>query len=205
MKNKIGKRQAIQINVMFLFLAFHRIKIQLLFREYGTHILSTIASDNESDAPLLFESCSSFSTLAIEIQIPFHFYYTYIHICMHKDRQQQMWVFPKKKKHRGNDRISSRLSRAYWPSYHYYTAARCPACVVCHPLPSTNDDPLNSLWPLLDLNGSYMKRETYCCYSSVTTWVVRYYKDLKVVFVLKIGQISGLEQRSKSLEKVQYG
>ena len=117
-----------------------------------------------------------------------------------------MWVFPKKKKHRGNDRISSRLSRAYWPSYHYYTAARCPACVVCHPLPSTDVDPLNSLWPLLDLNGSYMKRETYsCCYSSVTTWVVGYYKDLKVVFVLKIGQISGLEQWSKSLEKVQYG
>ena len=132
----------------------------------------------------------------------------YIHPYMYAQRSSVADVgLPKKKKHRGNDRISSRLSRAYWPSYHYYTAARCPACVVCHPLPSTDVDPLNSLWPLLDLNGSYMKRETYCCccYSSVTTWVVGYYKDLKVVFVLKIGQISGLEQRSKRLEKVQYG
>ena len=71
---------------------------------------------------------------------------------------------PKKKKHRGNDRISSRLSRAYWPSYHYYTtAARLRDTVVCVPPFASSVDPLNSLWPLLlDLNGSYMKRELFC-------------------------------------------
>ena len=156
--------------------------------------------------PPYFSRAAPHSQLLLQkYRSPFIFIiHTSIYVCT-KIVSSRCGSSQKKKKHRGNDRISSRLSRAYWPSYHYYTAARCPACVVCHPLPSTNDDPLNSLWPLLDLNGSYMKRETYCCYSSVTTWVVRYYKDLKVVFVLKIGQISGLEQRSKSLEKVQYG
>ena len=52
-------------------------------------------------------------------------------LCMHTDRQEQMWVpalylsFCPQRKKESNDRISTRLSRAYWPPllscYHYYT------------------------------------------------------------------------------------